>query len=258
VSNVLYLLAWRANPGYVTEVYALRTQDGSVIWHYQAAGTAGNLAVANGLVYVPLAHSTLSPLLALDAATGAVRWQARLPGTSNSTPTVVNGLVIFTDSTGWVYALQAATGALVWSYRLATPGEASTLAAANDLIYVGATDGSMVALRAKDGTLRWRVHLADIAFVPVVAQGMLYAVPDEGNYPLYALRASAGAILWHYQSNEYSCEGGISVTVADQALYCTGSDYLMLIDASSGLLIQHYTLATNLISSYPVIVGPEK
>ncbi len=261
VNNILYLVASRTDSSSVTEVYALRIQDGSVLWHYQAAGypSTKNVLVANGLVYLTLAGSALSPLLALDAITGAVRWQAHLPGTSNSTPATADGLVIISDSNGQVYALQAATGTLVWNYPLATPSEASTLTATQDLVYVGGANGSVVALRTNDGSERWQVRLADSAFVPVVVQDILYVVSDEGNTPLYALRTSNGTTIWQYQSDEHPCIGRIPVTIADQVLYCTGADYsLLLLDASSGLLMQHYTLPSKLLSSYPVVVGPKE
>jgi outer membrane protein assembly factor BamB len=258
VNNILYLVASGQDTSFVTMVYALRIQDGAVLWHYQTTGfpSTAHFSVAGGLVYLPLASSTLGPLLALDAATGAVRWQAHLPGTSNSTPAVTNGLVIIGNNNGWVYALRADTGALVWSAKLATPSEASTLAATSDLVYVGETNGSLAALRISDGALRWHVRLADIAFVPVAAQGMVYAVSDEGSYPVYALRASDGAALWHYQSYEHSCMGGVSITIANQVLYCTDLDSLILLDASSGQMIQDYALPTRLLSSHPVVVGP--
>jgi outer membrane protein assembly factor BamB len=260
VNDILYLEASRLDPDTVTVVYALRIQDGSVLWHYQTPGylTTRKLTVAAGLVYLALGGPAPSPLLALDAATGALKWQASLPGLATSAPAVAGGLVILSDSDGSVQALQTETGALVWSYPLETPGEVSTLTAANDLVYVGGTDGTLVALQASDGAVRWRIHLAHAA-LPVVAQGILYAVPVEGDQPLYALHANDGSTIWQYQSFDHYCLAGVAVTIAADVLYCLGADYsLMLIDARSGLLIQRYDLPTNLLTDYPAVVSPEE
>ncbi len=258
VNNVLYVVAARFAPDTATLVYALRVQDGSVLWHYQAAGypSAKNFTVADGAVYLPLDNASL---LALDAATGTVRWQARLPGKGTSTPTVADGLVIISANTGSVQALRTDTGALAWSYTIKTLDWASSPATTRDLTYASGADGSIVALRTKDGAPRWHVRPAQTASMLVMAQGTLYAMPVGGPVSLYALRASDGSTRWQYQTYEHPCLQGSSVTVVDQVVYCIGADYsVVLLDASSGQSMRHYFLATNLLSSYPVVVGPGK
>lgn len=76
--------------------------------------------IANGLVYVarPDAHE----LLALDEATGKVRWRFTANGRVDTPPAIHRGLCLFGSAAGWVYALRADTGEVVWRLR-AAPSE---------------------------------------------------------------------------------------------------------------------------------------
>jgi polyvinyl alcohol dehydrogenase (cytochrome) len=60
-----------------------------------------------------------STTYALDAATGAVRWQRALPSPVFGAMTYANGVVYQPTVTGTVYALNGSTGAILWS---STPG----------------------------------------------------------------------------------------------------------------------------------------
>jgi outer membrane protein assembly factor BamB len=265
VNDVLYLVASRFDVGAaVTFLYALRTQDGSVLWQYQTQGyPAGNLAVADGLVYLSLRDTDQAGrMLALDAAAGALRWQVSLDGSPASAPVVAGGLVLTTSSAGAVEALRGESGALAWRYPLAVPPYSSTFVAVGDVVYTGDAGGALLALRVQDGALRWRVHLdnVNVAYMPVLAQGAIYAMPIGGSDPLYAVRASDGTILWRLNSRELSCEGGIAATAVAQAVYCVGSAggnlAILALSANDGALIHAYTLSTLLYSTHPVVIGP--
>jgi outer membrane protein assembly factor BamB len=78
-------------------------------------------AIAGGLVYV--ARPDAQQVVALDAATGAVRWQYTANGRIDSTPTIDRGLCLFGTKSGWVYALRADDGRLVWRLRAAPADE---------------------------------------------------------------------------------------------------------------------------------------
>ena len=77
----------------------------------QGQGTGGGLAVSGDTLYVSVGYGVLS---ALDAATGAVRWQQNLRATGSGTPTVFGDLVYLTagDNRGW--ALRTSDGKIMW------------------------------------------------------------------------------------------------------------------------------------------------
>ncbi|MBI1372739.1 MAG: PQQ-binding-like beta-propeller repeat protein [Phycisphaera sp.] len=83
-----------------------------------AKGPVTPAVVSNGLAVVarPDAHE----VVAMDAATGKVRWRFRADGRVDTAPTLHNGLCLFGSKAGWVYCLRADNGAMVWR-RSAAP-----------------------------------------------------------------------------------------------------------------------------------------
>ena len=77
--------------------------------------------IANGLAYVtrPNAHE----LIAIDTASGDVRWRFTANGRLDTPPAIHRGLCLFGSAVGWVYALRADTGEVVWRMRAAPTDE---------------------------------------------------------------------------------------------------------------------------------------
>ncbi len=199
-------------------VYALRASDGGLLWRYN---TAGPVAGPN------------SPPIGVD---GIVYVSAD----------VDQGLG---NVTGYVYALRASSGTLLWRYT--TEGYVYSPTVANGVVYVSLMAGSLAALRASDGKPQWRYALADTGFSgPTIVDGVLYTVafkysPDTtastptGGYAqwvtapldwkipfkqggpssLYALRASNGTVLWHYQTTGDKNNGMGMLAVAEGLVY---------------------------------------
>lgn len=69
-----------------------------------------------------VARPELHQVVALDPATGKVRWSFTAGGLIDSPPTIYQGLALFGAHDGHVYALRLADGELVWRF-LAAPAE---------------------------------------------------------------------------------------------------------------------------------------
>ena len=162
--------------GKMGKVYAYRAADGRPLWmvpvgkHQNDTGPLPNdyvpvypgnlggvetpMALAGTQVFVPwvdLATQTSAtssngtdPLregrggfAALDAATGAVQWQHRLPSMVFGAATVANDVVFTSTYDGTIYAFATATGKRLWKTR-ARAGIISFPAIAGDTLLVGA------------------------------------------------------------------------------------------------------------------------
>ncbi len=100
-----------------------------------SGGVVTPIAIAEGIVYVSVVNAPTrykadvpegtgtsfgvhpSQLVAIDAASGDVIWEAELPGDGFGGVTVVNDLVFTSVITGLLLAYDRATGELLWKYQ---------------------------------------------------------------------------------------------------------------------------------------------
>jgi outer membrane protein assembly factor BamB len=112
-------------------------------WRYDTGDSviASSPAVAGGAVYFGCYDGKL---YALNASTGAVRWDYTTGGLIQSCPAVAGGVVYVGSNDGKLYALNASTGAVKWTAT--TGGDIFTSpAVANGVVYAGSMDGSLYA-----------------------------------------------------------------------------------------------------------------
>jgi len=138
--------------GWERTLYAL-TPSGTTRWIYDPYTADGSLIEANlalgadGSILVPLQTTGLYALVALDPATGDVRWGST-PGRSLSTGPIV-------DASGWIYyvgdndqklyALDG-SGNMQWSLALGTPIVSAPVLGGSGLIYLTGTNGKLYAI----------------------------------------------------------------------------------------------------------------
>lgn len=130
-------------------IVALDAATGRLAWRYDSgAGALSSPAVADGFVYV----NTEQHLIALDAVTGAARWEQALDGATSgrtnvfiSSPGVADGVVYVGTDAGIVYALDAVNGEDRWQLDLGSPITSSP-AVIDGVVYVGDTSGVLSAI----------------------------------------------------------------------------------------------------------------
>ena len=81
---------------------------------------------------------------ALDAATGAIRWQVWAPGIDEIVPSVVDDVLYTATDGGWLLALDPTTGKELW--RLAIHGAPYGMAMVAGLVLIGANTGLLYAI----------------------------------------------------------------------------------------------------------------
>ncbi|MEJ5198627.1 MAG: PQQ-binding-like beta-propeller repeat protein, partial [Anaerolineae bacterium] len=101
---------------------------GPVIQAWMALVNAGRptgMALGEGLLVVALEDGRV---VALDAATAALRWEHKLPARATSAPTLAADKVFVGAADGALHALAAADGRPLWRYQTAAPIYAAALA----------------------------------------------------------------------------------------------------------------------------------
>src|SRR5581483_7575269 len=153
-------------------------------------------AVADGSVYLATGAPD-NKVIALDATTGALQWQAGPFAGANfaSSPSVDAGGVFIGGQDGKLYALDAGSGAPLWPAATTAGAIVSSSAAAGGLVYVGSSDHSLYAFDEDTGSVAWSKDLgAAVTGSPAVAD-RLVAVSVPGKPKLYVRDAVTGAKL---------------------------------------------------------------
>jgi alcohol dehydrogenase (cytochrome c) len=118
-------------------------------------------------------YSPLAEITRENVARLAPVWvyQTREPGTMESTPIVVDGVIYLTEHPHIITALDGKTGRPLWQYRRpAAKGVVGCCGPVNrgaavlgDALYASTYDGRLLALDLKSGTLRWEATVVDPA-----------------------------------------------------------------------------------------------
>jgi outer membrane protein assembly factor BamB len=202
-------------------VYALDPGTGATRWRYAGGGTGlPSLASADGTLFVGAGNARPpadAQVVALDAASGTVRWRVPLAAASNVAgaprPLVVAGTVYVADLQGGLEALRASDGALLWSdASVETPAAyVAGLAVANGTVFAGTESGEVVAVEAATGAVRWHAAVAGgVGDVVVSGTGVYVAATGEhvGSLDsIVALGAATGALCWQAPAPPQSVTG---------------------------------------------------
>ncbi len=150
-------------------------------------------AIAGGAVYattsVPpggFAPGWQGSLLAVDAATGELQWEAPTHGDGQGTTPAVHGDVVIAGSHGQgvIGAYDRATGQPMWHYGLATSGavSASVLVSGDGYVVAGSQgDQRVFALDAATGQLVWEQPVSsNLTSSPAYADGWLVTADGSG------------------------------------------------------------------------------
>jgi len=179
-----------------------------IAWQARLSNAINRPAVSDGLIFIV---NERSQLVALDAATGAKRWEADLGQTNPSDDPVgadagrvfaaVNG------KAGKIVAFDSATGATLWTVALGNQLARDEHPIARDgLVYYEANsaDGKTSVLRAADaatGETRWEAPVdTNLRTAPLIGDGLIYA----------------GAYLWEDNTKKARRVIAFDVTTGEQ------------------------------------------
>lgn len=184
-------------------------------------------------------------MYAINAATGRTRWVMPYK-IGFSTPTVNNGIVYVGSIDHNVYALDASTGAKKWQYMTGDDVESTPTVAefsfSNSLVYIGSNDGNIYALDALTGSEKWHHHTnGKVRSSPTKVLAYLFIGSDDGN--IYALNALTGVEKWKANFSKLPMYSNPTVNIPAASIYI-GNDYdgsLYAFDALSGSINPTFT-----------------
>ncbi|ACI52835.1 Pyrrolo-quinoline quinone [Gluconacetobacter diazotrophicus PA1 5] len=217
-------------------------------WHFvpkpkkmKSSNLGGGFSVAGDTLYIV---DGVAQTVAVDVATGRVKWRIDTGTPGRSAPTIADGRLFFGTIDERLFAVDAATGNVLWTYASTAVdtvifGQPAP-AVVGDVVVAGFGSGDLVALRAESGEVVWSdtlgstngqettVDFSCVRGMPVVVDGTVYAISAAS--VLVALDVRSGRRLW-----ERAVAGQDSLLVVDNWLYVLSLDQqLACIDRLSG------------------------
>lgn len=192
----------------------LDAASGKVLWRYEAYKSwpkvfmAGSPLIVDGIVIAHLGTEGSGAVVALDLATGKVKWKCEGEGPSCSSPMVmtvagVKYVVVLGEKTAMGIVL--ADGEMVWQF-FCPPGGANFAAATpvvdNDTVMFAIPGRGIRTLKIEpdaDSVTpkdQWICRQALVQFcTPVLKDGFLYGLTDRGTF--YCINAANGTMTWN-------------------------------------------------------------
>lgn len=195
-------------------VSAFDAQNGGRAWQTDTQGeddrstnVGGGIAVNGDTLY---AATGRADLLALDAATGSIRWRVKLPDVARSAPTIADKSVFVGALSDQLVACAAEDGKKLWTQQASNPQNRilglPAPACADGIVVAGFGSGDLLALRDASGTVAWsdslasargRTSLVDLSSVrgmAAIKDGRVYAIGLGGL--MVGLDLRSGRRLW--------------------------------------------------------------
>ena len=231
-------------------------------------GTSASPTLVNGAVIVQIGSDVHGgSIVALDPATGALKWEWKGDGPGYATPISfetggVRHLVTLTNKS--VVGVNAATGALLWSAPF--PDEWM-----ENIVTPVWTGSALIVSGIRQGTHAYRLALtggkwvatemwknADVTMymsTPVVADGVIYGLSAKRKGQFVALDAATGALKWATEGREGE-HASLWLTPQHVAfLSNTGALVVARRSGASFQLEKKYELTASETWARPVIAG---
>ena len=170
-------------------------------------------------------------------------WSLDTGSLISTSPAFDKGIVYFTNSAGYLYALNAIDGSIKWIYRNITFGIPSTPVVGEHAIFFGTNGEHLYAIDKETGIELWQYKTySQKNSTPLYHKGKVYigrfdfrryVEPKETAF-MMAVNAQTGQEVWKYYSGVIG-----DPQIFNDKLYC---GFLSVLNPETGKLIQHMKL----------------
>jgi outer membrane protein assembly factor BamB len=203
--------------------------------------------IAAGTVYVAttdLGDGGTGGIIALDLATGAVRWRVPTPLPVRGGIAVAGDTVSTVQIDGTVLALDAASGAVRWRYALSTnitpqAGAAFAAPTADGRDILAGHQRHLAALT--DGVPQWTADPvpdgvdSQSAAALAAGAGLVVGTFNRWSGGVTAWDRVTGAQLWKYETEDTVGINSSPVIAGDQVIVATAADKVIALDLAGNL-----------------------
>lgn len=244
-----------------TQVFALKSDNGNVIWSYPEKASTSRLFLAAPVVAGDqvIVGDYAGQLASLNSSNGNENWIFKgATGRYVDSPLVTDSLIVAPNADHHLYALSL-QGELKWSF---TGGHSFWTQPVSDgkNVYAGSLDHFLYAVDLQSGSEVWKVDLgASIVGRATLNEGVLYQ--GTLNNTMNAIDTATGKVIWSQKLS-----AGIwsaPVLVDGKLFFGDQTSRIYVLEAGNGNIVQSIDIGSAVIGSGAeikdgVVFGDEK
>ena len=230
-----------------SQVFALRPDNGNIIWSYPEKGSAGRVFLAAPTVAGDqvIVGDFAATLVSLSVKDGSENWSfAGAKGKYVGSPLATESVIVAPNADNHLYGLDL-QGKLKWSFA-ANHSFWSQPASDGKTVFASSLDHYLYAVDLNSGALVWKVDLgASLVSSPLLDNGVLYQGSIDGK--MNAVDASTGKVKWSQK-----LDAGIwstPVINAGKLYFGDQTKTVYILDAATGAIDQKVDVGSAVIGS---------
>ncbi len=249
------------------DAYAFDLETGNEVWHIDLSDINDELGFFDDAVSARIAGGVVAgynkvflgsengDVFALDAETGELVWQAKVPGEVISQPALDSNLVVVNTASGALVALDVETGEQKWKTDQSVPPLSlrgvSGVAINSGGAFVGLASGEIAVFILESGQQGWTKEIGepsgatelqrivDVDVTPVVFGDKVFAISSNGN--LAAIDLRTGREVWKRKYSSFR-----KLSIAGNQIYATDiQGHVYAINRNSGMELWSNLQLTN-------------
>ena len=190
-----------------SRVDCLETMTGDILWSLDLiqGKTLSSMTLGEGKIFLGTSdpsNTLKGKLYAIDQCTGNILWNISIGSHVSSSPTISEGMLIFTTSinetASGAWSLNVTTGEPIWNFTFLGKSLASP-AIFERKVFVATYEGCIFAIEQYSGNQLWNISINDRIFsTPAAADGLLFigTLGVSGNANLLAVNTENGDLIW--------------------------------------------------------------
>ncbi|MCW5940481.1 MAG: PQQ-binding-like beta-propeller repeat protein [Fimbriimonadaceae bacterium] len=236
-------------------IYGLNRVTGNQLWRFPVAEPlesqfVSGASMGNGVV---VAADDNRNIFAIDAKTGAVKWQFATPEGVLGTPVIAGSTVVAPLSNNSLIAIDAETGQARWDKPIAMPdGVFASLATWQENVIVLTRQPAVVSMNAASGRINWTARVSRLSATASAAVYGDAVFVNSGNF-ISAIRIGTGGRKWEQRVDEDLVFGPAASELGVVSVSRTGKVFVL--DLNGRFVLRQGVTVDSVPVAQPSFVG---
>ena len=238
----------------INNVYAINP-NGTQQWAVKLDAAIGAFPAlsADGVLYCLTNKSTL---YALDASSGAIKWQQSLDGATGSAVAIDKAGNVYAGTSAAIYSFKS-NKEQNWKLEEVNVTEQATFALKDQVLYATLKNGGLVAVDMTNGTKKWTYPTTKgDAYFPIADKNGNVYFTEKGSQTVHAVNASGSKIWEKNVGNNLNYSGGALSTDGILYIGTQSNNKVLGLDITNGNIVFEETVGQQVMAA--VSIGPDR